>query len=231
MLLLDDLPRPRARYVAIIADGNRRWARARGLPVHYGHIAGANTLSERLHDAIELGIQELTVYSFSTENWDRPHEEVNELISMLAHRIAQETAPLHTHGIRMRFIGRRHDLPRELTLQMHHAEQLTTHNERLTLCLALNYGARAEIVDAARRFHGSTEAELRALLYAPELHDPDLVIRTGGERRLSNYLLWQAAQAELIFRDEHWPDFTRTALEQSLDEYSTRKRRRETIPT
>ncbi len=214
-----------ARHVAIITDGNGRWARARGLPLSAGHNAGADTLKARLRDAAEFGIQQLTVYSFSTENWSRPVEEVQGLISMLAQRIASETTELHREGVRMRFIGRRHGVPRELLEQTRWAEQLTAENERLTLFIAFNYGSRAEILDAAKCFQGNTEQEFRACLYAPEMHDPEVIIRTGGEQRLSNYLLWQAAYSELVFRDELWPDFTREALEQSLAEYSARQRR------
>ena len=214
-----------ARHVAIIADGNGRWARSRGLSLSDGHHAGADTLKARLRDAVELGIRELTVYSFSTENWSRPVEVVQGLISMLAQRIASETPELHQEGVRMRFIGRRDGVAQELLERMCWAEQLTAENQRLTLFIAFNYGARAEILDAAKHFNGDTEEEFRACLYAPEMHDPEVVIRTGGERRLSNYLLWQAAYAELVFRDELWPDFTRETLEQSLAEFSTRQRR------
>jgi undecaprenyl diphosphate synthase len=215
----------RARYVAIITDGNGRWARARGLPVAEGHEAGADTVKARLRDAVELGVRELTVYSFSTENWSRPREEVQKLLAMLQRRIGSETPELHEEGVRMRFIGRREGLSGELVEQMHWAESLTGANDRITLFVAFNYGGRAEIVDAAKRFEGGTEEQFRALLYAPEMHDPDLIIRTSGERRLSNYLLWQSAYSELIFRDELWPDFTREALEQSLREYGERRRR------
>jgi undecaprenyl diphosphate synthase len=232
-----------ARYVAIITDGNGRWASARGLPVGAGHEAGADTLKARLRDAAEWGVKELTVYSFSTENWSRPAEEVDGLISMMASRIAHETPELHEEGVRMRFIGRREGVPQRLTEQMDRAEALTESNRRITLCVAFNYGGRAEILDAARRFTAkrvaqsaegrragplapqSEEEEFSRLLYAPDMHDPELIIRTGGERRLSNFVLWQAAYAELVFRDELWPDFSREALAQSLREFSERRRR------
>jgi undecaprenyl diphosphate synthase len=201
--------------VAIITDGNGRWARARGLPVNDGHSAGADTVKARLRDAVDLGIRELTVYSFSTENWSRPADEVQGLMDMFSRRIADETPELHEEGVRMRFIGRRDGV----------GEQLRDGNQRITLFVAFNYGGRAEILDAARRFAGTTEDEFRACLYAPEMHDPDLIIRTSGERRLSNYLLWQSAYSELVFREELWPDFTREALEQSLAEYAERRRR------
>lgn len=218
-------PPAAARYVAIIADGNRRWARARGLPVQEGHQAGTETLRARLRDAVELGIEELTVYSFSTENWSRPAEEVSGLVSMLAQRIAEETPALHAQGVRMRFLGRRERVSPQLVEQLDWAESLTRSNRRLTLFVAFNYGGRAEVIDAARRFEGSTEEEFRRLLYAPDMHDPEVIVRTGGERRLSNYLLWQSAYSELVFRDELWPDFTREDFEQSLREFSERKRR------
>jgi undecaprenyl diphosphate synthase len=214
-----------ARYVAIITDGNGRWARAHGMPVEKGHSAGADTVKARLRDAAELGIEELTVYSFSTENWSRPPAEVQGLMAMFSQRIASETPELHEEGVRMRFIGRREGLAAQLVEQMAEAEALTAANGQITLFVAFNYGGRAEILDAARRFSGSTEEEFRQCLYAPEMHDPDLIIRTSGERRLSNYLLWQSAYSELIFRDELWPDFTRAALEQSLTEFSERRRR------
>ncbi len=218
--------RPRtARYLAIITDGNRRWAQARGLPVSAGHEAGANTLRDRLRDAVEFGIQELAVYAFSTENWSRPEEEVQGLICMLAQRIASETPDLHQQGVRMRFIGRHEKVPEQLVKQMRWAEALTDGNHAMTLFVAINYGGRAEILDAARRFQGDTEEQFRRYLYAPEMHDPDLIIRTAGEQRLSNYLPWQAAYSELIFRQELWPDFTRKALQESLAQYSARQRR------
>jgi undecaprenyl diphosphate synthase len=214
-----------ARYVAIITDGNGRWARAHGVPVNDGHSAGADTVKARLRDATELGVEELTVYSFSTENWSRPAEEVQGLMEMFSRRIAGETPELHEEGVRMRFIGRREGVSEELVERMRWAEALTDQNRRITLFVAFNYGGRAEILDAARRFAGSTEEEFRNCLYAPEMHDPDLIIRTSGERRLSNYLLWQSAYSELVFRDELWPDFTREALEESLAEFSERRRR------
>jgi undecaprenyl diphosphate synthase len=214
-----------ARYVAIITDGNGRWARARGLPVGEGHRAGADNLKARLRDAGELGVQELTVYSFSTENWSRPQDEVAGLMAMFAERIVDETPELHESGVRMRFIGRREGVDPALVEQMRWAEELTDANDKITLFVAFNYGGRAEIVDAAKRFADGDEDDFRALLYAPEMHDPDIIIRTSGERRLSNYLLWQSAYAELVFRDELWPDFDRATFEASLDEYRTRRRR------
>jgi undecaprenyl diphosphate synthase len=215
----------RARYVAIITDGNGRWAQARGLPVLEGHRAGADTVKARLRDAVELGVRELTVYSFSTENWTRPLEEVEGLMAMFAERIDLETPELHEEGVRMRFIGRREGLGAELRRRIEWAEELTGQNERITLFVAFNYGGRAEIVDAARSFSGETEEEFRRHLYAPDMHDPDLLIRTSGEQRISNYLLWQLAYSEFVFRDELWPDFSREAFIEALDEFSARGRR------
>jgi undecaprenyl diphosphate synthase len=215
-----------ARYVAIITDGNGRWAQQRGLPALAGHEAGADTVKARLRDAADLGIAELTVYSFSTENWSRPRAEVDGLMAMMARRIEAETPELHEEGVRMRFIGRRSDpVPPHLIDRMAWAEDLTKENRRITLFVAFNYGGRAEIIDAARTFNAGSEDDFRSLLYAPDMHDPDLIIRTSGERRISNYLLWQGAYAELVFRDELWPDFSREALEQSLEDFTARSRR------
>jgi undecaprenyl diphosphate synthase len=214
-----------ARYVAIITDGNGRWAQQRGVPVVDGHQAGADTVKARLRDAADLGIRELTVYSFSTENWARSDEEVSALMAMFSERILSETPELHEEGVRMRFIGRREGVSPELVEQMAWAESKTAGNERITLYVAFNYGGRAEIIDAARSFSGTTEEEFRAHLYAPEMHDPDLIVRTSGEQRLSNYLMWQSAYSELVFTDVLWPDFSRADLEAALAEYDSRKRR------
>jgi len=213
------------RHVAIITDGNGRWARARGLPVLAGHEAGADVVKARLRDAVELGVRELTVYSFSTENWSRSPAEVNGLMAMFAERIDRETPELDAEGVRMRFIGRRGGLDAELVRRIEWAERTTASNSRITLFVAFNNGGRAEIVDAARTFTGETEENFRRHLYAPDMHDPDLLIRTSGELRISNYLLWQAAYSEFVFRDELWPDFTREAFEESLAEYAARRRR------
>ncbi len=212
-------------YVAIITDGNGRWAQQRGLPPIDGHEAGADVVKARLRDAAELGIRELTVFSFSTENWSRPAAEVDGLMRMFGQRIDAETPELHDEGVRMRFVGRRAGVPQELCDRMDWAEELTGANQRITLFVAFNYGARAEIVDAARRFEGDSEEEFRDCLYAPEMHDPDLLIRTSGEMRISNYLLWQCAYAEFVFREELWPDFDRDAFEASLREFEARRRR------
>jgi undecaprenyl diphosphate synthase len=214
-----------ASYVAIITDGNGRWAQQRGVPVAAGHEAGADTVKARLRDAVDLGIRELTVYSFSTENWSRPADEVDALMAMFSARILAETPELHEEGVRMRFIGRREGIDPELREQMRWAEETTAANERITLFVAFNYGGRAEIVDAAARFTGGTEEDFAKLLYAPDMHDPDLLIRTSGEQRLSNYLLWQSAYSELHFTDVLWPDFSRADLEAALEAYEARRRR------
>jgi undecaprenyl diphosphate synthase len=214
-----------ARYVAIITDGNGRWAQARGLPVVEGHRAGADVVKARLRDAAELGIRELTVYSFSTENWSRPAEEVTALMRMFSERILSETAELRDEGVRMRFIGRRERVSAALLEQMDWAEAQTAGGQRITLYIAFNYGGRAEILDAAARYSGGGEEAFRSLLYAPEMHDPDLIIRTSGEQRMSNYLLWQSAYSELVFAPELWPDFSREAFERALAEYARRGRR------
>ncbi len=216
----------RPRYVAIITDGNGRWAQRRGLPIVAGHEAGADTVKARLRDAAEFGIEELTVFSFSTENWSRDEDEVSALMEMFARRIENETPELDADGVRVRFIGRRGaPVAPGLIERMEWAEDVTRANTRITLFVAFNYGGRAEIVDAARTFTGSTEAEFSAHMYARDMHDPDLIIRTSGEQRISNYLLWQAAYSEFAFRDELWPDFSREAFEQSLDEFAARRRR------
>jgi undecaprenyl diphosphate synthase len=214
-----------AEYVAIITDGNGRWAHQRGLPVIEGHRAGADVVKERLRDAVEFGVKELTVYSFSTENWSRPKEEVDGLMAMFAERIGRETPELDEEGVRMRFIGRREGISAELTELIDWAEAETARNERITLFVAFNYGGRAEILDAAAAYEAGGEEGFRSHLYAPEMHDPDLLIRTSGELRISNYLLWQCAYSEFVFREELWPDFTREAFEASLAEYEERQRR------
>jgi undecaprenyl diphosphate synthase len=216
----------RARYVAIITDGNGRWAEQRGLPVSEGHRAGAENVKARLRDAVELGIEQLTIYAFSTENWSRSREEVGALVQMFSEYIERETPELHAEGVRIRFIGRRGaPVPERITEQMEWSEALTAGNERITFFIPFNYGGRAEIIDAARAFTGTTEEEFRAHLYAPEMRDPDIVIRTSGEQRLSNYLLWQTAYSEFVFREELWPDFDRASFEEALAEFPRRRRR------
>jgi undecaprenyl diphosphate synthase len=214
-----------AKYVAIITDGNGRWAQRRGLPTIAGHRAGADVVKARLRDAVDLGVEELTVFSFSTENWSRSAEEVSGLMTMMGERILGETPELDEEGVRMRFIGRREGVATDLVERMEWAEGKTAANQRITLFIAFNYGGRAEIIDAARRFEGGSEEDFRSHLYAPDMHDPDLLIRTSGEQRISNYLLWQCAYSELVFAEELWPDFDRAAFERSLGEFTERRRR------
>jgi undecaprenyl diphosphate synthase len=214
-----------ARYVAIIMDGNARWASERGVHVLEGHRRGAQTLKQTVRDAVSLDLLELTVYAFSTENWTRPREEVDGLMAMFAELIESETPELDEQGVRMRFIGRREGVSDELRERMEWAETTTAGNDRMTLFVAFNYGGRAEIVDAARRFEGGDEDDFAKLLYAPEMTDPDILIRTSGERRLSNYLLWQSAYSELVFSDTLWPDFTKADLAAALEEFDVRERR------
>jgi undecaprenyl diphosphate synthase len=206
-------------------DGNARWARERGLPVLEGHRQGARTLKQTVRNAVKLDVEELTVYAFSTENWTRPRAEVEGLMAMFAELIETETPELDEEGVRMRFIGRRDGVSQTLRERMDWAERVTEANTRMTLFVAFNYGGRAEIVDAARRFEGGDEEDFAKLLYAPEMTDPDILIRTSGEHRLSNYLLWQSAYSELIFSDVLWPDFDEAALASALDEYAARERR------
>jgi undecaprenyl diphosphate synthase len=214
-----------ARYVAIIMDGNARWATERGLPVLAGHREGAQTLKRTVRHAVELDVEELTVYAFSTENWTRPRAEVEGLMAMFAELIESETPELDEQGVKMRFIGRRDEVSEDLRNRMAWAEERTGGNDRMTLFVAFNYGGRAEILDAAARYGGGGEDEFARLLYAPEMNDPEILIRTSGERRLSNYLLWQSAYSELIFSDVLWPDFDKAELAAALDEFAARERR------
>jgi undecaprenyl diphosphate synthase len=215
-----------ARYVAIIMDGNARWAADQGLPVLEGHRVGAQTLKQTVRDAVSLDILELTVYAFSTENWTRPKWEVDGLMAMFAELIESETPELDEQGVRMRFVGRRDEVSDDLRKRMNWAEETTAGNDRMTLFVAFNYGGRAEIVDAARRFSAEgDEDDFAKLLYAPEMNDPDILIRTSGERRLSNYLLWQCAYSELVFSDVLWPDFGKADLAAALEEFDVRERR------
>ncbi|WP_210493067.1 polyprenyl diphosphate synthase [Patulibacter sp. SYSU D01012] len=215
----------RPRHVAIITDGNGRWAQSRGLPVAEGHRAGADVVRARLRDAVELGVEELTVFSFSTENWSRPEHEVRALMAMFSERIDRETPELVEEGARMRFIGRREGVDPRLVEKMAWAEEQTAGGDAITFYVAFNYGGRAEILDAAAKYDGGGEDAFRSLLYAPDMTDPDLLIRTSGEQRISNYLLWQCAYSEIVFAPELWPEFDRAAFERCLDAYGTRQRR------
>jgi undecaprenyl diphosphate synthase len=211
--------------VAIIMDGNARWAQARGLPVLAGHRQGAKVLKQIVKDSVKLGIKELTVYAFSTENWQRPEDEVEGLMEMFAELIDSETPELNEEGVRMRFIGRRDEVSRRLQERMNWAEAETAGNERMRLFVAFNYGGRAEIIDAAAQFEGGSEEDFKQLLYAPEMSDPDVLIRTSGEVRTSNFLLWQCAYSELVFTETLWPDFSEDDLRAALEEFEARGRR------
>ncbi len=215
------------RYVAIITDGSGRWARRRGLEVGAGHRAGAETVRARLRDAVEFGIRELTIYAFSTENWGRSPLEVTGLMNLMAEYIDKVTPELHEEGVQLRFIGRRSEpVPPDVVERMEWAEEMTGENRRITFFVPFNYGGRSEILDAARSFSGTTEEDFRRHLYAPDMHEPELLIRTGGERRLSNYLLWQVACSELVFREELWPEFSRPCFESAIGEFKRRQRKR-----
>ena len=218
-----------ARTVAIIMDGNGRWAERRGLPVAEGHRAGTKALRRTVEAAIDLGVETLIVYAFSTENWSRPEGEVEDLMEIFGETIERELPDLARQGVRARFLGRRDRAPDELRAQMEGLEDETAHNERLNLWIAFDYGGRAELVEAARRLveagEEPTEESLRAHLYAPELPDPDLLIRTSGELRISNFLLWQLAYSELVFLDVLWPDFGSAELEDAIAAYAQRRRR------
>ncbi|HEX3692646.1 MAG TPA: polyprenyl diphosphate synthase [Solirubrobacteraceae bacterium] len=214
-----------ARRVAIVSDGSARWAHARGLSIADGHEAAADNVLARIADAIELGIEELTLYAFSTENWSRPEKEVSALLGMLARRITADTPRLHERGVRVSFIGRRDRAGDALCAAIESAERITAANARIRVFVAFDYGGRDEIVKAAERYEGGGEAAFAALLPSMAMHDPDVVIRTSGEQRLSNFLLWQSAYSELIFRPEMWPEFGPDALRECLVEYAQRQRR------
>ena len=215
----------RPQYVAIIMDGNARWAAARGLGVTAGHQAGTDALKRIVRDAGDLGIAELTVYAFSTENWARPDTEVSGIMALFVDRIKREAPELDEEGVRLRFIGRRDRLAPAVLEQVDWAEQLTERHAGRTLFVAFDYGGRAEILHAAERYQGGGEDTFGRLLYAPDMHDPQLIIRTGREQRISNFLLWQAAYSELYFSDKMWPDFDRAELERALDDYAAREYR------
>jgi undecaprenyl diphosphate synthase len=221
-----------ARSVAIIMDGNGRWARRRGLPVAAGHRAGTRALRRTVESAIDLGVESLTVYAFSTENWSRSPEEIEALMEIFAETIERELPDLAAQGVRTRFIGRRDRATPALRERMATLEEETAGKDRLQLWIAFDYGGRAELVEAARRLveAGADPADidenmLAANLYAPDLPDPDLLIRTSGELRISNFLLWQLAYAELVFVDTLWPDFGEHELREALAAYARRRRR------
>jgi undecaprenyl diphosphate synthase len=223
-------------HVAIIMDGNGRWAQARGLPRIEGHRRGVESVRRAVRSSIELGIRYLTIYSFSSENWSRPPDEVSALMGLLKRYIRNDLADLHGNNVRVRVIGMRHNLPSDIAALLFEAEELTKANTGLTLVIAFNYGARQEIVDAARKLVSDVAAgrlnaadidaaALGARLDTFDIPDPDLVIRTSGEQRLSNFLLWQAAYAEFVFLPINWPDFDHAAFLLALAQYGQRERR------
>ena len=221
-----------ARAVAIIMDGNGRWAEQRGLPVAEGHRAGTRALRRTVEACIDLGVESLAVYAFSTENWSRPVDEVEDLMEIFGETIERELPDLAKEGVRVRFVGRRDRAPASLLAQMEQLEAETAENDRLRLWICFDYGGRAELVEAARRIAKSgvdpeqiDEELVRDNLYDPDLPDPDLLIRTSGELRISNFLLWQLAYAELVFVDTLWPDFGVEQLGSALDAYAGRRRR------
>ncbi|MBN2537888.1 di-trans,poly-cis-decaprenylcistransferase [candidate division WOR-3 bacterium] len=218
------------RHVAAIMDGNGRWARQRGLPRALGHREGVKALHDVVKASSDLGIGFLTVYSFSTENWHRPESEVNALMQLMAASIDAEQDGLMKNNVRVKTIGRTADLPESVRLRLARLVDATAGNTGLVFTLALSYGGRAELVDACRRAVESgsppaTENDFARLLYDPELPDPDLLIRTGGEQRISNYLLWQLAYTELYFTETLWPDFRRDGLVAAVEDYGRRQRR------
>jgi len=224
------------RHVAIIMDGNGRWASARGLPRFEGHRRGVEAVRRAVRAAKEIGVDYLTIYSFSTENWSRPPDEVSLLMGLLKRYIRNDLAELHANDVRVKVIGARDDLAQDISGLLQEAEELTRDNRGLTLVVAFNYGGRAEIVAAARRLASAAaagalrpeeidERAFEAALATSDIPDPDLIIRTSGEQRLSNFLLWQAAYAELVFLPIHWPDFDKSAFLTALDLYAKRERR------
>jgi undecaprenyl diphosphate synthase len=239
MSFLPDLDLERLpRHIAIVMDGNGRWARQRGLPRTKGHEAGEEALYDVVLGALEVGLSHLTVYAFSTENWKRPRSEVRFLINFNRTLLRKRRDELHERGARVQFLGRRDDwrIPKSVLRDMDEGERLTRHNTKLTLTIAFNYGGRTEIVDAVKRILGEHDAgklkgkrltadSISSRLYHPELPDPDLLIRTGGEMRISNFLLWQAAYAELWFTPVYWPDFDREHLYEAIRDYQKRDRR------
>src|SRR5262245_28927570 len=218
--------------VAIVMDGNSRWAARRGMSVAEGHRAGSRALRPIVETSIDLGVESLAVYAFSTENWTRSEEEVRALMDIFAETIERELPDLVDQGVRVRFIGRQDRAPEDLRERMAKLERETRRNDRLSLWIAFDYGGRAELVEAARRLVAAgvdpdeiDENTLAAQLYAPSMPDPDLLLRTSGELRISNFLLWQLAYAELVFVDTLWPDFGPRQLREALRAYARRRRR------
>jgi undecaprenyl diphosphate synthase len=225
------------RHVGVIMDGNGRWARQRGLPRIAGHRAGTENLRRVLRAAVDFGIEFLTIYAFSTENWGRPESEVQGLLLILRRMIDREVPKLHEEGVRLRHLGRLERIPPELKERVQEATELTKENDRLILNVAFNYGGRAEIVDAVHRIISDgvppervDEALIDSYLYTAGQPDPDLIIRTSGEMRLSNFLIWQAAYAEFYTTPTLWPDFDKDELYKALKDFNERERRFGIVP-
>ncbi|AWJ83071.1 di-trans,poly-cis-decaprenylcistransferase [Azospirillum sp. TSH58] len=232
----DSRPLRPPAHVAVIMDGNGRWAKSRGLPRTAGHKKGVDAVRRTVEAAGELGIGYLTIFSFSSENWRRPEEEVSDLMQLLRFYLRSEIADLHRNGVRLRVIGDRARLSKDIVGLIENAENLTRDNRKLTLVVALSYGSRQEITLAARRLAEEvkagtldpadiTEDRLSERLFTADIPDPDLIVRTSGEKRISNFLLWQAAYAELVFVDTLWPDFSKRDLEAAIEEFHRRERR------
>ncbi|MBK3733561.1 undecaprenyl pyrophosphate synthetase [Azospirillum brasilense] len=232
----DSRPLRPPAHVAVIMDGNGRWAKSRGLPRTAGHKKGVDAVRRTVEAAGELGIGYLTIFSFSSENWRRPEEEVSDLMQLLRFYLRSEIADLHRNGVRLRVIGDRARLSKDIVGLIDNAEALTRDNRKLTLVVALSYGSRQEITLAARRLAEEvragtldpadiTEDRLSERLFTADIPDPDLIVRTSGEKRISNFLLWQAAYAELVFVDTLWPDFSKRDLEAAIEEFHRRERR------
>ncbi|HTH97902.1 MAG TPA: isoprenyl transferase [Stellaceae bacterium] len=224
------------KHIAIIMDGNGRWAKARGLPRLLGHRQGVEAVRRTVSAALELGLPYLTLFGFSTENWKRSPAEVSRLMGLLRYFLRKEIAELHSEGVRLRIIGQRHRLPKEVVSLIDYAETLTSGNTRLIMTVALSYGGRDEIVQAARHIAKAAqnqeldadnidESVFSQYLFTADVPDPDILIRTSGELRISNFLLWQTAYSELIFIDRLWPDFSQSDLEDAIREYHSRDRR------
>lgn len=224
------------QHIAIIMDGNGRWAKAKGLPRTSGHAQGAETLQKIASSAADLGITYLTVYAFSTENWQRPQEEVDYLMGLLRQYLKKEFKEIQERGARIRFIGERSMLDADIISQMDKIERDTQANDKLTLCIALSYGSRQEIASTFKKLSTEvaqgklklediTEQYISQRLYTTDMPDPDIIIRTGGEQRLSNFLLWQAAYSELFFTKTYWPDFSPSELKDIINQYNSRERR------
>ena len=224
-------PEETPHHVAVIMDGNGRWAAQRGLRPTDGHRAGTENIRAAIEAFAERGVRCLTLFAFSTENWKRPRPEVRGLMRILSATIDREVQPLHEAGIKLRYIGQLDALDARLRRKIDRAIELTCDNDRMTVCVAFNYGSRAELVDAVRRMVADgvdpedvTERKLSDYLYTRELPDPDLIIRTGGDQRVSNFLLWQAAYAEYVFSDTFWPDFCERDVDAALAAYAQRTR-------